>query len=65
MNLYGEFKKCSGWTDIFIYPGYEFKAIKEGIANGNFYIGEEDYRTFYLTVSEKTNKTENKTLTIK
>lgn len=27
MNLYGEFKECSGWTDIFIYPGYKFKAI--------------------------------------
>ena len=24
---YGEFKECSGWTNIFIYPGYEFKAI--------------------------------------
>ena len=28
MNLYGEFKECSGFTDIFIYPGYKFKAIK-------------------------------------
>ena len=27
MNLYNEFKECSGWTDIFIYPGYEFKII--------------------------------------
>ncbi len=33
MNLYGEFKKCSGWTDIFIYPGYEFKAIDALITN--------------------------------
>ena len=24
---YNEFKECSGWTNIFIYPGYEFKAI--------------------------------------
>ena len=33
MNLYGEFKECSGWTDIFIYPGYEFKAITSLITN--------------------------------
>ncbi len=24
---YNEFKECSGWTNIFIFPGYEFKAI--------------------------------------
>ena len=33
MNLYGEFKECSGWTDIFIYPGYEFKAVDNLITN--------------------------------
>ena len=33
MNLYGTFKECSGWTDIFIYPGYEFKAIDCLITN--------------------------------
>lgn len=33
MNLYGTFKECSGWTDIFIYPGYEFKAIDSLITN--------------------------------
>lgn len=33
MNLYGEFKECSGNTDIFIYPGYEFKAIDRLITN--------------------------------
>ena len=33
MNLYGEFKECSGWTDIFIYPGYKFKAIDYLITN--------------------------------
>lgn len=32
-NLYGEFRECSGWTDIFIYPGYEFKAIDALITN--------------------------------
>lgn len=33
MSLYGEFKACSGWTDIFIYPGYEFKGIDYLITN--------------------------------
>ena len=33
MNLYGEFRECNGWTDIFIYPGYEFKAIDCLITN--------------------------------
>ena len=32
-NLYGEFKECSGWTNIFIYPGYEFKGIDRLITN--------------------------------
>ena len=33
MSLHGEFKECSGWTEIFIYPGYEFKAITSLITN--------------------------------
>lgn len=33
MNLYGVFKACSGNTDIFIYPGYKFKAIDGLITN--------------------------------
>ena len=33
INLYGEFRECSGWTDIFIYPGYQFKAIDSLITN--------------------------------
>lgn len=33
MNIYGEFKETSGWTDIFIYPGYKFKAIDALITN--------------------------------
>ncbi len=33
MNLYGTFKKCDGFTDIFIYPGYQFKAIDKLITN--------------------------------
>lgn len=33
MSKYGQFKECSGNTDIFIYPGYEFKAIDALITN--------------------------------
>ena len=28
-----DFEECSGWTDIFIYPGYEFKAVDCMITN--------------------------------
>ncbi len=27
------FKECSGWTSIFIYPGYEFKCVKAQFTN--------------------------------
>ena len=33
MNLYGEFRGCSGDTSIFIYPGYEFKGVDALITN--------------------------------
>ncbi len=33
MKLYGEFRKCHGNTEIFIYPGFEFKAIDCLITN--------------------------------
>ncbi len=33
MKEYGTFKECSGFTDIFIYPGFEFKAIDALITN--------------------------------
>lgn len=33
MTKYNEFKECSGWTNIFIYPGYKFKAIDNLITN--------------------------------
>lgn len=33
MNKYNEFKPCFGNTDIFIYPGYQFKAIDSLITN--------------------------------
>lgn len=32
-GLYGMFKGCSGDTSIFIYPGYEFKAVDNLITN--------------------------------
>lgn len=32
-NTYGEFRACSGWTKIFIYPGYKFKGIDRLITN--------------------------------
>ncbi|MEI3508239.1 MAG: tRNA preQ1(34) S-adenosylmethionine ribosyltransferase-isomerase QueA [Bacilli bacterium] len=33
MSLYGTFKECSGFTDIFIYPGYQFKGVDRLITN--------------------------------
>ena len=33
MMKYGKFQECSGTTDIFIYPGYEFKAVDFLITN--------------------------------
>ena len=32
-SKYDKFEACSGWTDIFIYPGYKFKAIDGLITN--------------------------------
>lgn len=32
-NTYNTLKACEGWTDIFIYPGYEFKVIDGLITN--------------------------------
>lgn len=33
MTKYNEFRECSGLTNIFIYPGYKFKAIDALITN--------------------------------
>lgn len=33
MTKHNEFKETSGWTNIFIYPGYKFKAIDGLITN--------------------------------
>lgn len=32
-NIKGEIKPCRGWSDIFIYPGYNFKVIDGLITN--------------------------------
>ena len=33
MNKYGQLRECNGFTDIFIYPGYEFKIVDNLITN--------------------------------
>lgn len=33
MKKFGKFQEISGWTDIFIYPGYKFEAIDAQITN--------------------------------
>lgn len=33
MKKYDEFRECSGWTSIFIYPGYELKGIDGMLTN--------------------------------
>ncbi len=33
MKKYSTFQSCSGWTDIFIYPGYQFQAIDGLLTN--------------------------------
>ena len=51
MNKYNCFKECSGWTNIFIYPGYEFKAINALITN--FHLPKS---TLIMLVSALANK---------
>lgn len=50
-NDHGEIKAMSGWTDIFIYPGYEFKAI-DGLIT-NFHLPES---TLIMLVSAFANR---------
>ncbi|NJP41507.1 tRNA preQ1(34) S-adenosylmethionine ribosyltransferase-isomerase QueA [Oscillospiraceae bacterium HV4-5-C5C] len=47
----GEVKACSGWTDIFIYPGYQFKAVDALITN--FHLPES---TLVMLVSALSRK---------
>ena len=51
MNKYGEFKECSGDTDIFIYPGYKFSAIDALITN--FHLPKS---TLIMLISALANK---------
>ncbi len=51
INKYGSFKSSSGMTDIYIYPGYEFKAIDAMITN--FHLPES---TLILMVSALAGK---------
>ncbi len=61
----GYIKPCSGWTDIFIYPGYKFKAVDRLITNFHlpestllmlvsaFYEREQVLYAYEQAVSEK------------
>ena len=51
INKYNKFCKCSGWTDIFIYPGYKFKAVDNLITN--FHLPKS---TLIMLVSALANK---------
>lgn len=51
MDKYGELKECSGWTEIFIYPGYDFKMI-DGLIT-NFHLPES---TLIMLVSALSTK---------
>ena len=51
MTKYNTFKECSGWTNIFIYPGYQFKAI-DGLIT-NFHLPKS---TLIMLVSAFTKK---------
>ncbi len=49
----GCFKKCSGNTDIFIYPGYEFKGIDSLITN--FHLPKSTLLMLVSALAGKTN----------
>ncbi len=51
MKEYGTFKECSGFTDIFIYPGFQFKAIDSLITN--FHLPKS---TLMMLISAFSNK---------
>jgi S-adenosylmethionine:tRNA ribosyltransferase-isomerase len=33
IRKYGQFEACEGWTDIFIYPGFEYQAVDGMVTN--------------------------------
>ncbi len=51
MTERGKLEECSGWTEIFIYPGYKFKII-DGLIT-NFHLPES---TLIMLVSALSNK---------
>ena len=50
-SKYGEFKECSGDTNIFIYPGYTFKAI-DGLIT-NFHLPQSTLLMLVSALSKK------------
>ena len=53
MTKYGTFKECHGNTDIFIYPGYTFKAI-DGLIT-NFHLPKSTLLMLVSALSTKEN----------
>lgn len=53
IHKYSHFKKCSGFTDIFIYPGFEFKAIDALITN--FHLPKSTLLMLVSALSTKEN----------
>lgn len=53
MTKYNTFKECNGWTDIFIYPGYTFKAIDSLITN--FHLPKSTLIMLVSALSSKEN----------
>ena len=51
MTKYNTFKECSGNTDIFIYPGYKFKAI-DGLIT-NFHLPKSTLLMLFSALSSK------------
>ncbi|SDK56523.1 tRNA preQ1(34) S-adenosylmethionine ribosyltransferase-isomerase QueA [Natronincola ferrireducens] len=50
-NATGEMKEGSGWTDIFIYPGYKFKVVDNLITN--FHLPESTLIMLVSALAEK------------
>ncbi|MEG1416564.1 MAG: tRNA preQ1(34) S-adenosylmethionine ribosyltransferase-isomerase QueA [Clostridium sp.] len=49
----GYIKECSGWTDIFIYPGYKFKVVDNLITN--FHLPESTLIMLVSTLAGQDN----------
>ena len=53
MNKYNKIIPCSGYTDIFIYPGYEFKIVNNLITN--FHLPKSTLIMLVSALAGKTN----------